>query len=645
MSSANQDVNLSPSRDAAPVNYQIRHDEGVHIPLTPDRSQFSTPKMSQHQARAVILDTPPLILNTFPSPKNSLPRAPSFNYDSDNTPTSVDNDQYRFDPLEPPAWKPAERDEVEYVNSWNNVYNHPHHYLSGYSYNKDDSSTICSSQTYNSLSKSYGSKDRPGQHILRPRGFSINSHGSAHKGSHFRHPSYGSCPQQPPRHGQKQHHRHDSLPVALFSSSGISQSSQMFMNQQSQQGHPLLAQQEEHDKRMNARAFNMIQPKKKNGPYEIYSHQHASQVKADATIAGLTGALVDLYAVDRCVDEATAKMLATSPQKKDKEKSRKTSVGTLKDIQVILEMHRVDKKIDRFKQELQMPVFFEEEDDGMTIMKELRSVDLMIEEVKKDKNNTVKSTVHENTQQKRYQFDLSDDDDNDDEESWDQLGGGTGDGIYLSTDSFHTEPDPYQFYDPHETAAMASNSFEQSYVSASCDDLHDVMDLLRCDVEIDGASRRQKELKFVQPLWEVDNSIVKWRRHVEKKRCEEEMMALYLIDVELNGAKRKFEIKNSSTTSSANETKVDTYKMSVMASADPPKEEATKAQELNESPRQDQPPPPPAATGSMRSIFSQREKLHSSLSAAAPILTDETRVNACSKRSIFTEQEKTQGNL
>lgn len=640
MSSTYQDMNLSPVPDA-PANHPIRQNEDAQIPSTPDRSQFSTPKMS-HQARALILDTPPLILNTFPSPKHSLPPAPSFDYDSDHTPTSLDNDQYRFDPLEPPAWKPAERDEVEYVDSWNNAYNHPHHYLSGYSYNKDDSSTICSSQTNNSLSKSYGSRDRPGQQVLRPRGFSINSHGSAHKGSHFRHPSFGSCPQQPPRHGQKQHHRHDSLPLALFSSTGISQSSQMFTNPQSQQIHPLLAQQEEHERRMNTRAYNMIQPRKKNGPYEINSHQHASQVKADATIAGLTGALVDLYAVDRCVDEATAKMLATSsPEKKDKEKSRKTSVGTLQDIQIILELHRVDKKIDRFKQELQMPVFFEEEDDDMATLKELRSIDLMIEEVKKGKGNTVKSTIYENAQQKRYQFNLSEDDE--DDEEWDQLGGGTGDCIYLSTDSFHTEPDPYHFFDPHETAAMASNSFEQSYVSASRDDLHEVMDLLRRDVEIDGASRRQKELKFVQPLWEVDKSIVKWRRQMEKKRCEKEMMTLYLTDVQVNGAKRKIETKTPSETAHTDKPKVDTVKMIVTKSTDFPKEEvATKAQELNELQRLD--PPAPALTGSMRSIFSEREKLNSSL-AAVPISPDDAPVNACSKRSIFTQQEKTQGNL
>lgn len=619
MASTNEDV-MHPSPGAA-------RSEGVHVPSSPERSQLSTPKIS-HQARAVILDTPPLILNTFSSPKHQLPTAPSLDYDSDHTPTPLDGDQYRFDPLEPPAWKPPERDEVEYVDSWNTAYNNPHHYLNGYSYNNDDSSTICSSQTNNSLSKSYSSRDRPGQQILRPRGFSINSYGSAHKGgSHFRHPSFGSCPQQPPRRGQKHHHRHDSLPVALFSSTSIAQSPH---TNQSQQSHPLLAQQEdEHNKRMkNARAYNMIQPRKQNGPYEIHSHQHASQVKADATISGLTGVLIDLYAVDRSVDDATSKMLAmSSPEKKNKEHGHKTSVGTLKDVQTILELHKVDKMVDRFKRELQMPVFFEEEDADLTILKELRGIDLLIGKVHKNKDISVKSTIYENTKQNQYQFDMSEEDDEDGCED-----GGSGDDICLSTDSFHAdmeESDPYQFYDPHETTAMASNSFEQSYSTASREDLYPVMDLLRTDVEVDGASRRQKELKCVQPFLEVDKSVLKWRRQMERKKCERDMLDLYMTDVEVNRAKGR--VKANSDTSR--------------------KEQANKNEEMNKpstkgvKDQHDIHPPLPAVTPerSMRSIFPHREKLNSSLAVASTV-SDDAQFNIGLKRSIFTDQEKTQGN-
>lgn len=626
MSSFNQDMHRSPGG---------RPENNMQVPSSPERSQLSTPKISHNQARAVILETPPLILNTFSSPKHQLPTAPSLDYDSDHTPTSLGNDQYHFDPLEPPAWKPPEQDEVEYVDSWNNTYNNSHHFLNGYSY-KDDSSTICSSQTNNSLGKSYSSRDRPGQQILRPRGFSINSYGSANKGSHFRHPSFGSCPQQHPKHGQKQHHRHDSLPVALFSSTNMAQSSQIYTNQQSQQSHPLLTQKEEYDKRMNKRAYHMIQARNRNGPYEMYSDQHASQVKADATIAGLSGILVDLYAVDRCVDGATAKMLATSsPAKNAKENSRKTSMGTLKDIRSILELHKVDKMVDRFKHGLQMPVFFEEEDADLTIVKELRSVDLLIEEVHKNKEKCVKSTIHENMKQNdHHQFELSEDDD--EEESWDKLGGGNDDGIYLSTDSFHTdlaELDPYHFYDPQEATAMASNSFEQIYAATSRDDLNDVMDFLQVDVEVDGASRRHKEFNLVHPLLEVDRSVLKWRRQVEEKRYEKELLDLFLVDVAVNGAKKRAETTCQTPSK---------------------EEEASKDEELNKSSIQcgqescgnHLDSPVITSERSLRSIFTHREKLHSSLAASSSAVSDyDTQFKVESKRSIFTDQEKTQGNL
>ena len=600
----------------------INEEPQPSVPSTPDRSQLSTPKARA----AVVLQTPPLILNTFPSPKHHLPSAPSFH--SDHTPTSFD-DQYQFDPLEPPAWKPPEEDEVEYVDNWNFTYNNPHHYLNGYGFNKDDSSTICSSQTNNSLSKSFGSREKPGQQILRPRGFSINSYGSRNKGSHYRHPSFGSCPQQPPPNGQRQHHRHESLPVNLFSSSSLVQSSQMFMQQQSNQNHPLLAEQEEHNKVMNGRFYKMIQPSKQNGLYEKFSHQHVSQVRADATIAGLTGALVDLYAVDRSVDEATAKMLATS-DRKNVESSRKTSVGTLKDIKAILELHRVDKMVDRFKQGLQMPVFFEEEDADMTTLKELRRIDLLVGGVptKKGKESNDTATT-DNSLQNHYQFDLSEDEQ---EESWDQLGKGK-DIIYMSTGSFQTqpEPDPFDFYDPHETAALASGGFQQS-LAVTNNDLREVMDLLQCDVEIDGASRRLKEIQFVQPLLDVDRSIDARIRLAEERRCQKEMMDLYFVDVQVDEAKRTVGMtRQADTVTKAVHQNTDAKQLLSSESVIGETIEESMTSGLS-----------PVVT--KRSIFTSGEKLHSSL-ASAPKALDNHKANVGSSRSIFTDQEKNQGKL
>ena len=599
------------------------HDElQLSVPSSPDRSQLSTPKARS----TVVLQTPPLILNTFPSPKNHLPSAPSFH--SDHTPNYFD-DQYQFDSLEPPAWKPPEEDEVEYVDNWNYTHNNPYHYLNGYSYNKDDSSTICSSQTNNSLSKSFGSRERLGQQMLRPRGFSINSYGSRNKGSHYRHPSFGSCPNQPPQNGKKQHHRHESLPVNLFSSSSLVQSSLMFMQQQSDQSHPLLAQQEEHEKLMNGKVYKMIQPSKQNGPYEKFSHHHTSQVTADATIAGLTGTLVDLYTIDRSVDEATAKMLATS-EKRKADSSRKTSVGTLRDIKAILELHRIDKMVDRFKQGLQMPIFFEEEDADMATLKELRRVDLLVGGVHmkrgKDSNDTA---LTDNSHQHVYnQFDLSEDEQ---EESWDQLG--KGNDIYMPSDLFQThQPDPFDFYDPLETLALASGGFQQS-LAVTNDDLRDVMELLQCDVEIDGASRRLKEIEFVQPLLDVDRSIDAKIRFTEEKRCQKEILDLFFVDVQVDEMKKTVGMKRHA----------DTNSKAVHQSPDPKQLLPTEkliGGDIEESMTSGPPILSPVVT--KRSIFTSREKLHSSL-ASSPKPLDERRANAGSTRSIFTNKEKNQG--
>ncbi|KAL7476507.1 hypothetical protein ACHAW6_002364 [Cyclotella cf. meneghiniana] len=706
----NNEVKPSPT-SASPAGRHHRPFDSDEAPPTPATSHLSTPKMSQHSARSVILETPPLILNAFSSPTPHLQSAPSFH--SDHTPTypEDDNDQYHFDPLEPPAWRPPEQDELEYVESWNYAHNNPRHYLSGYSYNvKDDSSTICSSQTgNNSLGKSYSSRDTRSQHMqtLRPRGFSVtsNSHGShSNKGhSHIRHLSSGSCPQQPmPRGGLSHHHRHDSLPVALFSSSTFAQSSQPLMQSQhtqnpddTHQHHPLLQQQsrdkdqQQSQTRINQRTYQMIQHGKRNGPYEVHSRQHASQIRADATMAGLYGVLIDLYAIDRCVDEATARMLATSNTnevgKKNRGKegeetkpSRMTSVGTLNDVQTILELHKVDRMVDRFKQGLQMPVFFEEEAIDIAIFKELRRVDLLIEGCHRKNDKDVTNTINRengrnkgySAKHKQYQFDLSDDED--EEESWDQLGGGHCDDIYFSTDSYGTAPaeDPYHFYDPHEVAAMVSNTYDQSYALAtSHDDLHEIIDLLQSDVEIDGASRRQKDLEMVRPLLEIDRSMDRLRDRMEKKKCQKDLLDLYKVDLEVDGAKRRVGSRTINTDrvvpNAINSEKIMTeencevgFESSqiissveedyVVLSSESCSDMSMPVQNIAEQthlpfsdpPKDLQSPSPVTLECTKRSIFPHREQLSAGMVAAATNTTS-AQATASSKRSIFTEKEKT----
>ena len=336
-------------------------------------------------------------------------------------------------------------------------------------------------------------------------------------------------------------------------------------------------------------------------------------------MAGLNGVLLELYVIDRCVDGATARMLATReeeeeednddnddsahpllnyqqppqpPQSKSNAKQistsstkahhrrnsstsqkqqRKTSLGTLHDIQTILELHRVDKIVDRFKHGLQMPVFCEEEAWDSSIWRELRKVDLEMEgcskrkkkkeeeEMEKEKNkhgtkeeaelekNQKSTKKHGHGQkhgQRKHHHDRwggrkEEDDWEIDEESEEDLG----DDIYLSTDSFATDFDPYDFYDPHESTALQSHNYQPSNVSASIssDNLNEIIDLLRTDVEIDGASRRNAEMKMILPLYEMDKSMEKLRDRAEVRDlwCQGDVRALYLMDLEVDKAKRK----------------------------------------------------------------------------------------------------------
>jgi hypothetical protein len=359
-------------------------------------------------------------------------------------------------------------------------------------------------------------------------------------------------------------------------------------------------------------------------------------------------------------------------------------VGTLKDVQVVLEIHKVDRMVDRFKRGLQMPVFLEEEAMDTNIFRELRRVDLLVEGGRRKNDKDVAGTMHKEegpnrhrpAMQEQYQFDLSDGED--EEESWNVLGGGHGDDIYLSTDSFGTAPesDPYQFYDPHEHASVLSNTYEQSYALAtSDDDLNEIMDLLRLDVEIDGASRSRKELEMVRPLLEIDQSVEKWRKWMEKKKCEKDLMDLYMVDVEVDGAKKRVRsgkmkphrmeptatnpeehgteekcqvgLGSSHNVESLKEDSdlISSEACSVVAIPFRQITEQTQSSCSNQPTPSNPPravPPPPSVTPecTKRSIFSHREKVNAGVVAAADNATS-AQATESSKRSIFTVKEKT----
>eukprot|EP00984_Skeletonema_dohrnii_P026193 scaffold15503_cov103-Skeletonema_dohrnii-CCMP3373.AAC.1 len=278
--------------------------------------------------------------------------------------------------------------------------------------------------------------------------------------------------------------------------------------------------------------MKLIQTSTQHTPYEVNSSHHTSQVRADAALAGLTGTFVDLYTVDRSVDTATATMLA----EKDDDRERKTALGTLHDVQCILEMYRVDKMADRFKIDLQMPLFMEEEAWVHDVLKDLRKIDVEMELHARRTNTTEKKaavvqTQNDVDQQEDFHFDLSDSDDED-------LGG---EDILLRSESLITEDDPCHFFDPHETSALRSNKYQTSEICASInDDLRDVIELLKTDAEIDGASRRHDEMEMIRPLLKTDQEVHKWKESSALQELwSDELKALYAVDVEVDRAKTR----------------------------------------------------------------------------------------------------------
>ncbi|KAL3760121.1 hypothetical protein ACHAWU_002192 [Discostella pseudostelligera] len=514
-----------PSPHDGTNDQSLRRQQAGHLasPSSPSQaatsgSQLSTPIMSQQRAKT-FLNTPP----SFNDGGNGasvgipFPNAKTTTSFPQQTPASMMPSQH-YGMLEPPAWRPPEADEIEYTDAWNNTYNNQHHYLQPSS-NRDDSS-IGSNLTNNSLMNT--SVICNSHMALRPRGYSCSLTTDA--------PSIGSCPQahRVGGGGRISHHRrHPSLPVSIFSSTPHHHN--MFSTEQ------------------NKRYLNALQPTTKNNPYELNTNFNQSQVQADGAKAGLVGTLLDLYMIDRMVDCASAKMLvtkndhedvdgATLPRKTNmggskQSSSRRTSLGTVYDIRCILELHKVDKIVDRFKLDLQMPQFFEDEAWEGSVWRDLRRTDVEIENMKLKATEDKKENEELPRREKpvlQFQYDEQSEDG-----GWEvDEGIGAGGGSAGSS---------YQFFDPHESDGLHAHSYHHSKVAASIsDDLHDVIELLRTDFEVDGASRRHKELEMITPLLLIDQEMNKIRLRTESKDLwDTDLKALYLTDLEVDKAKER----------------------------------------------------------------------------------------------------------
>lgn len=139
-----------------------------------------------------------------------------------------------------------------------------------------------------------------------------------------------------------------------------------------------------------------------------------------------------------------------------------------------------------------------------------------------------------------HQFDLSDDEEG---VGWNNPRQGLeGEDFHVSTESHLTDHSAYKFFDPHETGALEANSYQSSQVSASInDDLRGIVDLLRTDVEVDGASKHHTEMEMVRPLLEMDREMNKWKARSEARDLwDGDLGALYMTDIAVDGAARKY---------------------------------------------------------------------------------------------------------
>jgi len=551
--------------------------------------------------------------------------------------TMIDAEQEQEHLLEPPAWKPPEQEEIEYTDAWNNAHgNNQNHFLQSFSV-KDDS-TIGSNQTSNSNSNSLfalcGNSLSSQGGGLRPRGFSLHSTNDSiemlpPQPSHRRYPSLPGSNKRP----QPGHHRQPSLPKNIFSSQPTANHPLLppttVSTQATNQQKPISRHEISNKPKSSDQAMKFIQSSTQHTPYEVNSSHHTSQVLADAALAGLTGTFVDLYTIDRSVDTAAATMIATTGD----ERERKTALGTLHDVQCILDLYRVDKIADKFKVDLQMPLFVEEEAWVHDVYKALRKIDMEMElyarrmnDTKKDAVDIVVRTKNDVDQQEDFHFDLSDSDDED-------LGG---ESILLRTESFITEDDLYHFFDPHETSAIRSDKYQASEICASVnDDLRDVIDLLKTDTEIDGASRRHAEMEVIRPLLETDQEVNKWKESSALQELwSDDLKALYAVDVEVDRAKTKNTLKQAETGGSSD----------IIIKAEQTDPDLNSSQEMKEAiarhiPNVSRPfcPTSPEARGiNVNALSAQPPPLQEHQQEDQSVI----QAHSAPKRSIFTKKEK-----
>lgn len=251
---------------------------------------------------------------------------------------------------------------------------------------------------------------------------------------------------------------------------------------------------------------------------------------------------------------------------------------------------------------------------------------------------------YQGQQDVQYQIDLKD-------ESWkneQELGG---EGIYLSAESHLTDNNAYQFFDPHETDVLRANSYQSSQVSASINDNLDAMiDLLRSDVAVDGASRRQNEIEMIRPLLETDRLMDKWKERSEMRNMwVGDLKALYLTDLEVDGAKgkcaskpRKVEIEKNSADKEVQASNQSTKQQDPLPPVDSTKQFTDQevkdvlSQHISQVPQQFCPTSPELMP---TNVISQAADF------ALPPIAPLSLPQASTRRAIFSTQQKTSANM
>ena len=161
------------------------------------QSEVTTPRMSSlpHADAANRALTPPKNDNN--GDGGGIERV--FSFSSVHSPTMLDAKQQ----LEPPAWHAPSKEEIEYTDAWNNVYNNQSHFLCPLPA-KDDS-TIGSTQTNNSMYAHCGTRCQAEAEVFVREGFPYVQTAIALK-FHHRHSQLIAdillCQDQPPDRSQ-----------------------------------------------------------------------------------------------------------------------------------------------------------------------------------------------------------------------------------------------------------------------------------------------------------------------------------------------------------------------------------------------------------------------------------------------------------